>query len=80
MMAILNTSVIYHGILTLENVSTAVNYHGIFITLAPGACTMKLLRLQFTDFHNKLECLLPIKSLFVATKWWLILLCNVVFY
>ncbi len=24
----------YHGILTLEKVGTAVNYHGIFITLA----------------------------------------------
>jgi hypothetical protein len=28
------TVVIYRGILTIENVSTAVNYHGIFITLA----------------------------------------------
>ncbi len=25
--------VIYHGILTLEKLGTAVNYHGIFITL-----------------------------------------------
>jgi hypothetical protein len=29
------TVVIYRGSLTIENVSTAVNYHGIFITLAP---------------------------------------------
>jgi hypothetical protein len=27
----------YHGILTLENVGTAVNYCGIFVTLAPWA-------------------------------------------
>jgi hypothetical protein len=34
----LNSSVIYHGILTVQNVGTAVNYyHGIFITLAPMA-------------------------------------------
>ncbi len=33
----LDTAVIYHGILTLENVSTAVNYRGIFITFAPEA-------------------------------------------
>ncbi len=26
-------------------------------TNTPGACTIKLLRPQFTDFHNKLECL-----------------------
>ncbi len=36
MKANLNATVIYHRILTLENVSTAQNYHGIFITLAPG--------------------------------------------
>jgi hypothetical protein len=28
-------ALIYHGILTLENVGTALNYRGIFITLAP---------------------------------------------
>jgi hypothetical protein len=33
-MLVSNTIVIYHGILTLEKVGTAVNYHGIFITLA----------------------------------------------
>ncbi len=33
-MLVSNTMVIYHGILTLEKVGTAVNYHGIFITLA----------------------------------------------
>ncbi len=36
MVANLNTAVFYHGILALENVVTAVNYCGIFITLAPG--------------------------------------------
>jgi hypothetical protein len=30
---ILNTAVIYRAILTLGNVGTAVNYHGIFIAL-----------------------------------------------
>jgi hypothetical protein len=33
-MLVSNTMVIYHGILTLEKVGTAVNYHGIFVTLA----------------------------------------------
>ncbi len=33
-MLVSNTMVIYHGILTLEKEGTAVNYHGIFITLA----------------------------------------------
>jgi hypothetical protein len=33
-MANLNTPVIYHRFLTLENAGTAVNYRGIFITLA----------------------------------------------
>jgi hypothetical protein len=33
-MAVSNTTVIYHGILTLEKVGTAVNYHDIFLTLA----------------------------------------------
>jgi hypothetical protein len=32
-MLISNTMVIYHGILTVEKVGTAINYHGIFITL-----------------------------------------------
>jgi hypothetical protein len=41
MVANLNTAVILHSILTLENVGTAVNYCDIFITLAPGACTTK---------------------------------------
>ena len=36
------TSVIYRGILTLENVGTAVNYRGIFITFAPEANPIKL--------------------------------------
>ncbi len=33
-MLVSNTMVIYHGILILEKVGTAANYHGIFITLA----------------------------------------------
>jgi hypothetical protein len=32
-MLVSNTMVIFLGILTLEKVGTAVNYHGIFITL-----------------------------------------------
>ncbi len=32
-MLVSNIMVIYHGILFLEKVGTAVNYHGIFITL-----------------------------------------------
>jgi len=38
----LNATVFYCRILTLENVGTEVNYRGIFIKLAPGACTIKL--------------------------------------
>jgi hypothetical protein len=37
MMTNLNIAVIYYRILTLNNVSTVVNYRGIFITLAQGA-------------------------------------------
>ncbi len=33
-MLVSDTMVIYHGISTLEEVGTVVNYHGIFITLA----------------------------------------------
>jgi hypothetical protein len=33
-MLVSNTMVIFHDILTLEKVGTAVNYYGIFITLA----------------------------------------------
>ncbi len=33
-MLLSDTMGIYHGNLTLEKVGTAVNYHGIFITLA----------------------------------------------
>ncbi len=36
MVANLNTAVTYSGILTLESISTEVNYHGILIILAPG--------------------------------------------
>jgi hypothetical protein len=35
------TVVIYHGILTLENVGSAIIYHSISITLAPGAYVIK---------------------------------------
>jgi hypothetical protein len=37
--AIFNTTVIHSGILTLENVGTAVNYNCIFITLGPEYMT-----------------------------------------
>jgi hypothetical protein len=33
-MLVSNTMVIFQGILTSEKVGAAVNYHGIFITLA----------------------------------------------
>jgi hypothetical protein len=33
-MLVSNTMVIYHGILTVEKVGAAVNYHGISITQA----------------------------------------------
>ncbi len=49
MVAKLNTLVIYHGttviyhcILTVENVGTVVNKRGIFITLAPVATNLSL--------------------------------------
>ncbi len=35
------TEVIYHGILTLENVGSAIIYQSISITLAPGASVIK---------------------------------------
>jgi hypothetical protein len=35
----LNTTVLYCGILTQENVSTAVNYNSIFLTPASGLST-----------------------------------------
>jgi hypothetical protein len=45
----LNTAVIYRGtvtiycgILAIENIGTAVNFHGIFKTLAPGVNVAKL--------------------------------------
>ncbi len=51
MVASLNNTVIYHdtiaiycGILILGNVGTAVNYRGIFLTLAPGAVSQNLLQ------------------------------------
>ncbi len=42
MVAKLNTVVYYYIIVTLEDVGTAVNYCGIFITLAPGPVAKKL--------------------------------------
>ncbi len=50
MVANLNMSVIYCGILTLENVGAAVNYCGIFITLAP------------VGFNSPWLCFLPLSS------------------
>ncbi len=41
----MRTAVIYHRILTHENVGTAVNYCVIFITLAPGVNIIKLITL-----------------------------------
>jgi hypothetical protein len=43
----LNTAVVYNGILSLQNVGTSVNYHGIFITLIPGPNVIKISRLFF---------------------------------
>jgi hypothetical protein len=36
-----DTIVLYYGMLTLENVGTAVNYQGIFVSLAPGSYLCK---------------------------------------
>ena len=49
MLAILNTEVIYYGVLTLENVGT-VNYHGIFIILAPG---LRLYTIKNVTYNNE---------------------------
>jgi hypothetical protein len=38
--------VIYKDILTLEKVGTMVTYHGIFITLAPGASWIRTFKLR----------------------------------
>ncbi len=43
MVANLNTAVIYCRLLTVEKVSTAINYPSSFITLTQGACTLKLI-------------------------------------
>jgi hypothetical protein len=45
----LNTVVIYHGILILKYVGTAINHSGIFITLAPRASVKNFLLGNFTD-------------------------------
>ncbi len=37
----LNAAVFFHGIFTLGNVGTVVNYHSILITLAPDANFIK---------------------------------------
>ncbi len=39
----LNAAVFYHGILTLGNVGTGLNYHNIYITLMPDANVIKTL-------------------------------------
>jgi hypothetical protein len=39
---ITKTAIIYHHILTLENLDSAVNYSSIFKTFAPVANTIKL--------------------------------------
>ncbi len=46
----LQTVVIYRLILMLENVGTVVNYNGIFKTLAPGACAIKLFTVVIYGF------------------------------
>jgi hypothetical protein len=51
-MMVSNTMVIYHGILTLEKVGTAVNYHGIFITLAKN--TTLYFNPRKRRYHGKL--------------------------
>jgi hypothetical protein len=40
--------------LTLENESTVVNYHSIYMTLVPRANVLKLFCPQFTNFRTKL--------------------------
>ncbi len=47
-MLVSNTMVIYHGILNLEKVGTAVNYHGIFTTLGKNFNPRK------RRYHDKL--------------------------
>jgi hypothetical protein len=44
MVASLNTMVIYRRILTLKSVGTVVNYCGIFITLAPGVTSKRIIQ------------------------------------
>jgi hypothetical protein len=48
--AILNTAVIYYHILTLEKEDTMVNYHSIYIKLAPGVNVIKLNYLIYCHF------------------------------
>jgi hypothetical protein len=50
-MLVSNTMVIYHGILTLENLGTTVNYHGIFITLTK---IPQYLTIEKRRYHGKL--------------------------
>jgi hypothetical protein len=58
-LANLYAAVIYHRILTLATVGTAVNYWGIFITLVPGDNQIKpFFSSSLTVWQdNKLECL-----------------------
>jgi hypothetical protein len=46
-----DTAVIYHSILTLENVGTVKNYKSIFIILAPGVNVLKLFNQYFMNVH-----------------------------
>ncbi len=49
---ILNTAVIYHGIISLENVGTAVNCNSIFITLAPVYTADKTILVKSETISN----------------------------
>jgi hypothetical protein len=50
MVANLNTVVIYGGFLIWENVGTAVNYHGILVTLGPRANVMRIAKFINSNF------------------------------
>ncbi len=52
-----NTGQKYHSILTPEKGGTTVNYHGIFITLAPGANDIKLFLHCLKPFQGKTSIL-----------------------
>ena len=48
----IHTMVIYYSIFTLEKVGTAVNYHGIFITLAKNSTVYNPRKRRY---HDKLQ-------------------------